>query len=220
VKRIPVGGGAVTVMSTAVTGMGQTLQTDGTYLFFAANNAGNTAKEIKYMLKSAAAGTAPAVYVANCGTCAAFVVGGPNMYWWNSGNNTISSAPSGGGGIATVVSSVTAEPYNLAFGANRVWWASGGTYFSAATNVGVTTPSDHGGWFNGSAPTFLTFNGSSVYALQQANSWIHRFATDFSSITVMTNMIPGTNSKALAFDGTFMYFADSSNPTKIRRINK
>jgi hypothetical protein len=223
VKRVPVGGGVVTTMSTAQTGMQSFLQSDGTSLFFIANNALGTQREIKKLAMNAAAGTAPtSFYTANCAlTCVpTFVITGTTIYMWRSQEGGIYSSPTAGNVPTLVVSSV-AEPSNIAFANNTLWFTStGGNLFSAATNVGATTGSSHGQWYHNSGLTLLGLSAGKLYGLDQTNGWIRWINTSDFSSGFITNMIPGVNSRGIAFDAGFLYFADSSNPTKLRRTPK
>lgn len=222
VKRAPVGvaNAAVTTMSTVQTNMGQLLQTDGTNLFFIANNAGNTQREIKKLAMNAAAGTTPTTfYTATCGiasTCLpVFTISGTTIYYYRSGESNISSVSTAGGTSTALVNSV-AQPGSIAVGANLIYFTSGSTLITAPIAGGASTT--RGTPF--SASTLLAFDGSGLYALDQTNTTVRKFnVTDFTSIA-LTTTTAGTGSRGLAFDANFVFYADNAAPPKLRRVAK
>ncbi len=208
VKRAAVGAvnGLVTVSGTMTTTVGAILQTDGSgSLYFVANNAAGTQRDIKKLATTFTTGLAPtALFTAACGvvsTCLpTFALSGSTMYYWN-GSSAILSIPTAGGTSSSLVTSITAAPISMAVGSSTIFWGTTGAMFSAPTAGGAFTSRAT----TSTSVTRIAFDGSSVYSLEGAT--IRKYAIADFSFTALT---AAAASQALAIDASTLYFSDNT----------
>jgi hypothetical protein len=212
VKRVPIGGGTIVTMSTAMTNAAPMLVIDNGSLYFIANNGAQ--RSIYKLAANAATNTAPtALFTGACGTTCTpvFTLSGTNIYFYD-GTSKIRSMTTAGATQTDLVTASVGTPVSIAVSGSTIFWGTSTNLLTAPIAGGSATSQVT---FSGSLIR-IAFDGSSIYSLEGTS--LKRYAiSGFGATTLATTA--GSASRVLTFDnGNGVLYTDNNTTGRIRRV--